>query len=75
MAIKQFTVFRNNAIAIDPSGCGCTDCLCGDSIPYVFVDDEELVTQIMRGREVINRTDTELMFRVTDKIRLVIEPD
>ena len=28
------TGFKENGVGIDPAGCGCTDCIIGDSIPF-----------------------------------------
>jgi hypothetical protein len=31
---REETDFRENGVGIDPEGCGCTDCIVGNSIPY-----------------------------------------
>lgn len=59
--IKDHTEFRNNAVGIDPAGCGCTDCLCGDSVPLNDFYLEELAGQAMRGRPLVNRTGEPLV--------------
>lgn len=51
------TGFMENAIGVDPPGCGCTDCIIGDSIPiddtYRMVD---VAKDYFQGREIINRS-------------------
>lgn len=57
--MKQQTCFNENAIGIDPSGCGCTDCILGDSIPLSeWMDD--LYKEVVLGRPVVNRTSLRL---------------
>ncbi|MBC9705310.1 MAG: hypothetical protein H9W81_10125 [Enterococcus sp.] len=55
--LKSTTCFVNNAIGIDPVGCGCMDCIVGDSIP---VDQVSTIEDLLRehwdqDREIINR--------------------
>lgn len=54
------TDFVDNKIAVDPSDCGCTDCIVGNSIPLNNIDSSKLAALAMeytsRKREVINRT-------------------
>ena len=57
--LKEETVFRGDSIAVDSDGCGCTDCLTGDSINSGAVNGGELAMQhfdpeVERG--IINRT-------------------
>lgn len=33
-APQATTGFDGNGVGIDPAGCGCTDCIIGDSIPF-----------------------------------------
>lgn len=56
--LKEITDFINNAIGIDPSGCGCTDCIVGNSIPESDVSGirELLEAHFTEGREIVNRT-------------------
>lgn len=55
--LNDTTDFIGNAIGIDPSGCGCTDCLVGNSIPENSSDVEELLrAHVEEGREIVNRT-------------------
>lgn len=55
--LNDTTDFIGNAIGIDPSGCGCTDCIVGNSIPedssYL---DELLRAHVEEGRGIVNRT-------------------
>lgn len=55
--LNDTTDFIGNAIGIDPSGCGCTDCIVGNSIPedssYL---DELLRAHVEEGRDIVNRT-------------------
>lgn len=73
--IKDFTDFTNNAVGIDPPGCGCTDCIIGNSIPLDYSwDMDELAKQAIRGRPVINRTSMPLaLVRSEPTIRAVPE--
>jgi len=52
----QDTEFQDNAIAIDPTGCGCTDCIIGDSIPLDSPSSDALLDIVLRNRPFINRT-------------------
>lgn len=56
--LRDETDFVNNAIGIDPSGCGCTDCIVGNSIPESDVSgiSELLEAHFTEGREIVNRT-------------------
>ena len=54
--IKDKTDFVDNAIALDPAGCRCTDCIIGDAFPEDDVDVDELVREAtLVGRRVIDR--------------------
>ena len=57
------TEFMFNEIGIDPEGCGCTDCIVGNSIP---LDDEariqSLALAVAEGaRTALNRTGSDLV--------------
>ena len=57
------TDFDGNALGIDPAGCGCVDCLVGNSIPY---DNTAQMNKLARAvaagtRKVINRTNYSLI--------------
>jgi hypothetical protein len=55
--LREETEFIHNAIGVDPSGCGCTDCIVGNSMPEDSYDIEELVrAHFEEGRRVVNRT-------------------
>ncbi|MEU6191351.1 hypothetical protein [Nocardia sp. NPDC047038] len=62
MSISDYTDFKDNAVAIDPPGCRCTDCQIGHS---VALDDpcslDLLAEQAVAGRRLINRTDGPLL--------------
>lgn len=34
------------AIAIDPAGCGCTECLTGEYVPFDLASDEQIADMI-----------------------------
>lgn len=54
---REETDFINNAIGIDPSGCGCTDCIVGNSIPEGDSRIPELIQEhFTEGRAIVNRT-------------------
>lgn len=56
-SLKRITCFTNDAIGIDPAGCGCTDCIVGDSIPADHAGSiQELIEEhFNEGREILNR--------------------
>lgn len=55
--LNDITDFIGNAIGIDPSGCGCTDCIVGHSIPEDSSYLEELLrAHVEEGRDIVNRT-------------------
>lgn len=56
--LRDETDFINNAIGIDPAGCGCLDCGIGNSIPE---DEDQKITELLKahfeeGREIVNRS-------------------
>lgn len=54
---REETDFDGNAIGIDPSTCGCTDCLIGNSIPEGDSRIPELIREhFTEGRAIVNRT-------------------
>ncbi|MFI9507197.1 hypothetical protein [Nocardia sp. NPDC052566] len=58
MTLNIQTAFIDNAIAIDPPDCRCTDCCVGDAIPCGdMMDVEELAEQVLTGyRDWIGRS-------------------
>lgn len=61
--LPRTTDFADNAIGLDPYGCGCMDCLIGASIPF---DQTQRVGALARAaaagdRTVVNRTDYPLV--------------
>lgn len=61
--LPETTCFYNDALAFDPAGCGCTDCIVGDSIP--LDETKKIATAIEEHfidyREIINRTGQSLV--------------
>lgn len=54
--IKDTTEFIDNAVALDPAGCRCTDCLTGDAYPEDLVDINEMALEAaLAGRKIIDR--------------------
>lgn len=53
------TEFEGNAFAIDPEGCGCTDCITGQA--FHPSDEWNLKKVLAQGRELINRTGHEVI--------------
>lgn len=66
--INSTTGFINDAIAIDPYSCGCTDCLIGDSIPEHNTDEvQEAYRQMFEeGRQVIYRAGGDVLVYKTN---------
>lgn len=59
MPLPARTDFRGNAFAIDPEGCGCTDCLTGEAVhPSNVIKLREIIEA---GRSLINRTGHEVI--------------
>jgi hypothetical protein len=62
-------------LAIDPYGCGCTECLMGESVPLEWATDEQLIAMLLD--ELSNHTGYELSaFTVGDDgiVTLPIRP-
>lgn len=61
--IKENTVFKGNAVGVDPAGCACTDCCVGDSIPLDETWNlEELAKEhLLYGRKIANRSSQKLL--------------
>lgn len=53
----EVTEFIDNAIGIDPVGCGCTDCAIGISIPWDYPQLDDLAVAFIHGRAIVNRTE------------------
>jgi hypothetical protein len=53
--LPRRTEFKENAIAIDPAGCGCRECLVGSSFPENVVSHEMLLEAIVYQRPIIDR--------------------
>jgi hypothetical protein len=59
-------------VAIDPYGCGCTECLVGEYKPLDYATDEELIAMILG--ELANHTGYEITaFHVLDS-GMVLKP-
>lgn len=73
--LPKTTDFIDNAIGIDPSGCGCTDCLVRNSIPLDHTSDiEELVrAHFMTGRKIVNRSSSTLAIYVNASAEVAVE--
>jgi hypothetical protein len=61
--LRVETEFIGNALGVDPSGCRCTDCLVGNSIPF---DNTAKLSNLARDvaagdRKAINRTNYSLV--------------
>lgn len=56
--LREETEFDGNAIGLDPSDCGCTDCIVGNSIPESDISSirELLQEHFTEGRKIVNRT-------------------
>lgn len=52
--LRVITEFIGNGFGIDPEGCGCTDCLTGQTI--YGADDDMLARALAQGRPLYNRT-------------------
>lgn len=63
--LREDTEFIGNAIGIDPSGCGCTDCIVGNSMPSDDYKIDELIkAHLDGGRKIVNRTSgTIIMYK------------
>lgn len=59
--MRDETDFLDNAIAVDPPTCGCTDCIVGNSVNLDEDGMRELAVQALLGRRVINRTGRPLI--------------
>lgn len=73
--LPDTTDFIDNAIAIDPATCGCTDCIVRNSIP---LDDTSAIEELVRlhfmtGRKIINRSSRTLAIYLTSDAQAVVE--
>ncbi|MEV0247911.1 hypothetical protein AB0H76_15065 [Nocardia sp. NPDC050712] len=64
--IRDYTDFIDNSVGIDPAGCGCTDCITGNSVPLNSGDMPELARQAARGRPLTNRCGQPLVLNPMD---------
>ena len=55
------TDWPDNALGVDPEGCGCTDCLIGASVPFDSPRMRQLAEAALAGRPIRNRTDYALV--------------
>lgn len=51
------TDWVDNALGIDPPGCGCMDCIVGASVPFDSPRMHNLAQAALAGRPIRNRTD------------------
>lgn len=57
-------------VAIDPAGCGCTECIVGEYVPMDAATDDQLLGMILG--ELANHTGYELAeFHVLDDGRII----
>lgn len=54
------TDFEGDALACDPSGCGCMDCIVGASVPLDSPRMHELAKAVANGRRFVNRSGEHL---------------
>lgn len=57
---RRVTDFTGDAIGIDPAGCGCTDCLVGNSVPVDSPKMAALARAVAAGRKLVNRSGQHL---------------
>lgn len=58
--LRRKTDFKENGFGIDPEGCGCTDCITGQSFNLVF-DAWKIEKALRSGRTLYNRTGHEIV--------------
>lgn len=73
--LRTDTDFIDNAIAIDPDNCGCTDCIVGNSIPLHDTYNLELLAMMhfATGRKIINRSSRTLLIYINKNDEAVVE--
>lgn len=73
--LRHTTDFIDNAIAIDPTDCGCTDCIVGNSIPLHDTYNLELLAMMhfATGRKIINRSSRTLLIYINKEDEACVE--
>lgn len=73
--MRDQTDFIDNAIAVDPPTCGCTDCIVGNSVNLDEDGMPELAAQALLGRRVINRTSRPVILLRAERVLIPLPED